>query len=86
METNSTLVRTDCVVELHAVADIGLNLALVVGPQHAERKNAVGLDHSLYYLGTFEFRMLLVHVFYAQQHFFDCLQILLFTGVFGFQI
>ena len=49
MEAKSSLVWTDCVVELHSEAAIDLNVALVVNPGHAEHNLTVGLDKPLEY-------------------------------------
>ena len=48
METYSALIGANGAVELHSVAQIGLYLAIVVDPCHAEGYDAVGFDHSLH--------------------------------------
>ena len=81
MESDTSLVGTDSVVELHAVADVVLHLTLVVDPSHTECEDAVGLYHTLDDAGLLEFRMLVVDFFYAHQHFLHCLKILLLAGM-----
>ena len=86
VETDAAFVRADSVVELHAVADVVLHFAFVVDPGHAESDDAVGLDHALDDFCFFKFRMLVVDVLYADEDFLDCLKILLFTRMLGFQV
>ena len=47
MEAQAALVGADGVVELHAVALVDADMALVVHPGHAEEDHAVRLDHAL---------------------------------------
>ena len=63
VETKTALIRTDSAVELHAIADVHLHLALVVDPGHTESGDALRLYDALNDLGFFEFRMLVVNVF-----------------------
>lgn len=86
METDAAFVRADGIVELYAIADIVLNLALVVDPGHTEGDDAVRLDHALDDFCFFKFRMLVVDVLDADEDFLDCLKIFLFTRVFGLQV
>ena len=79
METEASLVGTDGAVELHTVAEVGLDLALVVNPGHTEGVDAVGFDHALYDLCLLEFRMLIVNFFDALENFLHSLQILAFS-------
>ncbi len=62
VETDASLVRADRVVELHAIAYVVLNLALVVYPRHAEREDAVRFHHALYQSCLLPLRMLVVHI------------------------
>ncbi len=64
METDTTLVGTYGVVELYAIADIVLNLTLVVNPGHTESEDTVGFNHSFDNLRFLELRMLVVNFFY----------------------
>ena len=86
METDTALVGTDSVVELHTVADIVLDLSLVVNPCHAECENTIRLNHTLDDTGFFVFRMLVVNVFYAKKNFFHCLEEFLLSGMLGLKI
>ncbi len=81
METDTSLVRADSVVELHTVADIVLNLALVVYPAHTECKDAVRLDHALDNTRLFPFGMLVINLFYGQKHFMYSLVVLFLARV-----
>ena len=47
VEAQAALVGADGGVELHAVAAVDLDLALVVDPRHAEHDHALGLDDAL---------------------------------------
>ena len=85
MEAYATLVGTDGVVELYAIAQVGLYLALVVHPSDTESKYSVGLDQALYNLGLLKLGMLVVNVFNRQEHFLDCLQVFRFTGMLSLQ-
>ena len=59
METDTALVGAYRVVELHAVAYVVLNFALVVDPAYTECEDAVRFDHALDDFGFFKFRMFL---------------------------
>ncbi len=86
METDTSLVGTDGVVELHAIADIVLHLAFVVYPSHTECEDTVRLHHSLDYTGFLVFGMLVVNVFYAKKNFFHCLEKFVLSGMLGLKI
>ena len=47
VEAQAALIGTDGAIELHAVAAVDMNFALIVRPGHAERDLAVRLAHSL---------------------------------------
>ena len=81
METHTTLVRANGVVELHTVAQVGLHLALVVYPGHAESENAVGLDHALNDFSFLELGMLVVLVLHGEQDFAHSLQVFFLARV-----
>ncbi len=85
METDTAFIRADGVVELHAVAYVGLHLATVVCPCHTECNYAVRLYHALHYACFFKFGMLVIHILNAHEHLFHCLQILFFSGMFCLQ-
>jgi hypothetical protein len=82
VETDTTFVRADSIVELHAITKIGLHVAVVVGPGHTERENSVRLYHTLNDTGFFKLRMLIVDILNTHQNLFDGLKILFLTGVF----
>ena len=81
METDTTLVRANGIVKLHAIAEVGLNITVIIGPGNAESEDTVGLNKALDDTGLFKFRMLIVDFFYAHKHFLNCLQILFLTRV-----
>ena len=85
VEAQAALVGTDGAVELDAVAGVGLDLALVIGPRHAEREDAVRLDHPLDDLRLLEFRMLVIDFLDALEHLLYRLQIFAFAGVLGLE-
>ena len=81
METDAAFIRADGIVELHAVSQVGLHLAAVVGPGHAECEYAVGFYHPFDDTGLLEFGMLVVDILHAHQHFLHCLKILFLSGM-----
>ena len=62
MEADSSLIRTNRIVELYAIANVGLPFALVVYPRNAEGENAVGFNHSFNDFCFFEFGMFVVNI------------------------
>ena len=86
MKPYATLVGTDGVVELHAVAQVDVNLTRIIHPRHAKRKDSVGLDQALDQLRPLELRVLIVDVFNRNQHLAHRLQVLIFTTVLGFKV
>ena len=76
MESETTLVRADSAVELNAVAEVYMNLTVVVHPWHTERDDTLWLHDALDDLSLFEFRVLIVNVLNGDQNFRYCLQIL----------
>ncbi len=64
VEADTTLVRADGVVELHAVTDVVLHVTIVVKPGNTECDNLVRLDHTLDDFVAFKLRMLVVNVNY----------------------
>ena len=73
MEPQSALVRAYGAVELHAVADVHLYLAVVVYPWHAEFMHALGLYDALNNLGFLKLRMLIVDILNRDENFFHSL-------------
>ena len=47
METKTSLVRSDCRIELYTVAEIDLLLPLIIDPRNAEGDDALGLNQTL---------------------------------------
>ena len=62
MEAQSALIRTDGRVELYAVADVHLNLTLVVDPGYAECGDALGLHQALDDFRFLKLRMLVIYI------------------------
>ena len=69
METQTALVRTDGTVELNAVADVHLYLALVIDPGHTESGDALWFYDALHDFSLLKLRMLIVHVLDRFKHF-----------------
>ena len=86
VETQTALVGTDGAVELHAVAEVHLNLALVVYPRHTEGDDALGLYETFEQTLGLEFGMLVVNVLDGYQHFTDSLEEFCLTGMAGLQL
>ena len=63
MEADSSLVRTNRVVVLHAIAHIVLYATLVVHPRYTERENPVGYAQALNQIISFKLGMLIVGIF-----------------------
>ncbi len=61
MEAESSLVRSDRAVELDAVAEVGLNLTVVVDPGDTENEDSVRLYESLNDLSLLKLRMLVIN-------------------------
>ena len=86
VETDTAFVRADGIVELHAIADVVLHFAFVIKPCDTECHDTVRLDHTLDDFVAFEFRMLIVDILDAHQHFLHCLKVFFFTRMLGFQV
>ncbi len=86
METQTALVGTDSAVELYAVAEVGLYLALVVYPRHTEREDTVGFYDTLDDLGLLEFGVLVVDLLDRFQYLLHCLQVLAFARMLTFEL
>ena len=71
LETQASRVGADRAVELAAVADVGVSLALIVGPDDAEREHPLRLDHTLEKVGGFELRVLVDDRRERAQYFLD---------------
>ena len=86
METETTLVRANCVVELYAVTDIYMYLTGVVCPGHTERENTVWLNDTFDDAILFEFGMLIVHILDREENLFNCLEEFFFARVLSLQL
>ena len=86
MEAQAALVRADGAVELHAVAEVHLHLALVIDPGHAERDDALGFYEALDELGLLELGVLVIDLFNAHEHLAHGLQVLFLAWMFGLQV
>ena len=73
MEADTTLVRTDSAVELHAVTEVYMDLTVVVNPWHTERDDTLWLHDALDNLSFLELRMLVVNVLDGNKYFLNCL-------------
>ena len=62
MEAETSLVWADGVVELHPVAGVGLDLAVVIHPCHAECEDSVRFNEALNDLGILELRVFVVNI------------------------
>ena len=85
METDAALIWADGVVELHAIADVDVDITVVVHPRHAEGEDAVGLYEAFHETNAFKFWMLVIDGFDGLQNFAHGLQVFFFALVFGFE-
>ena len=74
METQAALVRSDGGVELHAVAVVHLNAALIVGPGHTEFHEAFRNDYALKNGVFLILGFLIEKRLHGEEHFFHGLQ------------
>ena len=86
MEAETALVRAERGVELHTVAQVRADLALVVDPGDAEGEDAVGLHEALDDLSLLELGVLVVDVLDGLEDLADSLEVLLLPGVLGLQL
>ena len=82
----TAFVRADGVVVLDAVAHVGLNLALVVGPGDAELDDSIGDAEALHEIVFLKFGVLVVLFFDGGEHLAHCLDVLRLIGESSFQI
>ena len=85
VKTQTAFVWADGVVELNAVAEVGLHLAAVVGPRHAKHIDAVGLDHAFDDFCLFELGVPHIDLLDREQHLAHRLQILALARVFSLE-
>ena len=86
MEAQTALVGADGAVELYAIAEIGLHLAAVVDPRHAEGEDAVGVHDALHDLRALEFGVLVVDLLDRLQYLLHGLQVLAFARVLALEL
>ena len=85
MEAQAALVGADGAVELHTVAAVHLNLALIVNPRHTEGDDALRLDQTLDQSGLLVLGVLLHNGLDALQNLAHSLQELRLVGIALFQ-
>ena len=86
VEAETALVRTDCGVELDAVAAVHLHDAIVVDPRNAEHDDALRLDHALEDGGFFVLRICFKNRGEGGKHFLYRLDELRFVCILGLNI
>ena len=85
MQSQTTLVRSDCGVELYSVASVDLYLAVVVHPGHTEHDHSLRLNDSLDDALLLQLRICGHYRLQRLQHFAGCLQELLLLCVAAYQ-
>ena len=85
METESALVRSDSAVELDTVAEVGLDLTVVVDPSHAESEDTVRLDKPFDNLRLFKLRMLVIDILDGFKNLLYGLKVFLLGRVLGLE-
>ena len=86
METDTAFIRTDRIIELYTITEVGLHLAFVVHPRYAESEDTVRLDDTFNDFGLLKFGMLVVNLFDRFEDFAYCLQVFALTRVAKFQV
>ena len=81
MEAQTALVGADRGVELHTVAAVDLNLAVVIDPGNAEDDDALGLDEALHEAGFFPLGVLVDDMLEALKDFINGLKELGLVGM-----
>ena len=81
MEAQAALVGADGAVELHAVATVHLDLALIIDPGHTEGDDALGLHQTLDEGGLLVLGVLFHHGLDALQHLTHSLQEFRLVGI-----
>ena len=83
METKTSLVWSDSIVELYSVSCIGLNNSVVIYPCNTECQHSVRFYETLDNLGILKFRMLVINILNALKHFAYSLEIFFLCWVLG---
>ncbi len=86
MEAETTLVGAESGVELHAVAEVGAHLTLIVDPGHTEGEDTVGLNNTLNDFVLLELGVFVVFFLDGLKNLANSLQVLVFARMFGFQV
>ena len=86
LETKAAFVRSDRSVELAAVADVGVDIAVVIFPDYAESEHTLRLHHTAEKIDFFVFRMLINNRSERRKNFFDCLNEFRLVAVLLFDI
>lgn len=86
METETTLVRTNSIVELNAVTDVYMNFTSVVRPGHTESKDTIWLNETFDDTVLFKFGMLIVHILDREENLFYSLEEFFFARVLSLQL
>ena len=86
METNAAFVGTDGVVELHAVTEIHVHIAVVIDPWHAKGQNAVGFHEAFHQTHFLKFGMFVIDVLHGGEHLLHGLKKFRFVGMTFLQI
>ena len=81
MEAQAAFVGADGRVELHTVAAVDLDLAIVIHPGHAEHHNTLGFHHAFDQTGLLIFRMGLNNGLQAFENFLNSLQEFLLLSI-----
>ena len=81
VEAQTALVGADRGVELHTVATVDLNLAVVIDPGNAEDDDALGLDEALHEAGFFPLGVLVDDMLEALKDFINGLKELGLVGM-----
>ena len=74
MEAQTTLIRSDCGIELDAIAAVDLHLAFIIGPSDTEFDHALRLDKAFKHACLLIFRMLRNYWFKAFENLKNGLQ------------
>ena len=83
VETKAALVRTDCGVELYAIAAVYLNLALIIYPRYTEDDDALGFNDAADYIHLLQTRIRLNNRNKCLKDFLNSLKVLVLLSVTG---
>ena len=86
METQSALVGAYGTVELHAITDVHMHLALVIHPGHTEGDDTLGFHNAFNQFGLLKPGMLVIHILNGNKHFSHGLQVFCLTRMLTLQV